>query len=90
LLAGAVLVGLLLALAAPVTALGGRPATHPAAVAAPATRAPATVYVVRPGDTLASIAVRMSHGHDAAGLAAALSSELGTAVLTPGERIVLP
>ena len=89
----AVLVIVLLALAAPVSAFGGRPLAHPTIAGAGAPTAPRThqqVYVVRPGDTLRSIATRLAPGTDPAPLARTLASELGSASIFPGERLVLP
>ncbi len=88
--AGVVLVGLLVALAAPVSALGGRPATGGPAPVGDAARTKATVYVVRPGDSLATIAARLNGGKASPALASALASELGTSSLSPGERVIVP
>jgi nucleoid-associated protein YgaU len=49
-----------------------------------------TVYVVRPGDTLWSIASRFDHGGDPRPLAEALAQETGSAIVVPGERIAIP
>jgi len=87
--------GVLVALALPVNALGGRsaPATPavatPAAVAA-ATSAAATIYTVQPGDTLWSIASKIDGGGDPRPLAAALAARLGSTTIVPGERIAIP
>jgi|GEM_PF-751605 len=89
---GVLAVGLLAALAAPVSALGGRTVSTPAAasVPAPPTRSHAVVYVVQPGDSLRSIAARLSPGSASRSLATALAAELGTDHVVPGERLVLP
>lgn len=89
---GVLAAGLLLALAAPVSALGGRPVPSDGARGgATAARVPrAVVYVVRPGDTLGSIAARLSPGPGAPTLATALAAELGTDRVFAGERLVLP
>lgn len=48
------------------------------------------VYVVRPGDTIWSIAVRSAHGGDPWRTVNRLETEIGGGVLQPGERLVLP
>lgn len=83
-------VGIVVALAAPVTLLGGRPAKVPAAAAGSAATAGSTVYVVQPGDTLWSIAVRFDAGGDPRPLAQALARQTGSATVVPGERIAIP
>ena len=47
-------------------------------------------YVVRPGDTLWSIASRLEPGGDPGALVARLTAELSTTVLRPGSVIVVP
>jgi hypothetical protein len=86
---GVLAVGLLLALAAPVSALAGKPVEANRSTAPPS-RAQAVVYTVRPGDSLRSIAARLSPGPASRSLAAALPAELGTDQVVPGERLVLP
>jgi hypothetical protein len=91
-LGGALLLALLVALAAPVSALAGpsaSPARARAGLAVPS-RAETKVFVVQPGETLASLATRMNGGTASPSLVAALSSELGNASLTPGERVLVP
>ena len=79
--------GLVGGLALPLPALGGAPAARlGSAAAAPGE----TVYVVRPGDTLWSIATRFDHGGDPRPLAEALAEETGSAVVVPGEHIAIP
>ena len=86
---GALVVGLLVALAFPVSALGGQPVpVKPAASAV--TPAGATVYVVQSGDTLWSIAARADNGGNPRPLVEALQAKLGTSTVVPGERIVVP
>ncbi len=87
---GMLLVGLLVALAAPVSALGGRPATGAPVPVDTGVRARATVYIVRPGDTLASIAAHLNGGPASPALTAALAGELGTSSVSPGERVIVP
>ncbi len=94
---GALVAGVLVALALPVSALGGRSApaapavaTPAAAVATPAAAAAATVYTVQPGDTLWSIATKIDGGGDPRPLAAALAARLGSTTVVPGERIAIP
>jgi hypothetical protein len=48
------------------------------------------LYVVKPGDTLWSIASRLEPGGDPRLLVAQLQSELHGATLDPGARLVLP
>lgn len=92
--------GLVCGLALPFAALGGSPAAPGTSVAALSASAAAgsasgaapgeTIYVVRPGDTLWSIASRFDHGGDPRPLAEALARETGSAVVVPGERIAIP
>jgi len=49
-----------------------------------------TVYRVRPGDTVWSIASRFDRGGDPRPLAEAIARETGSAVVVPGERIAIP
>ncbi len=49
-----------------------------------------TVYVVRPGDTLWSIAARFDRTGNPRPMAEALARETGSAVVVAGERIVIP
>ncbi len=78
----AVVVLLLVLLALPVRALGG----STLAQAAPALGAD---YIVKPGDTLASIASRADAAH-ARTLAAQLAREVGSNVVVPGEHLHIP
>jgi LysM repeat protein len=48
------------------------------------------VYVVRPGDTLWSIATRLRPGGDPRVIVAQLESQVGGGTLVPGSRLVLP
>jgi hypothetical protein len=76
-------------LALPLASLGGSPAAagHPDAGA---TVGGATVYVVRPGDTLWSIAARFEREGNPRPMAEALAREVGSAFVVPGERISIP
>ncbi len=85
---GLLAVGLLVALAAPVSALAGKPVAP--GRAAPVPRVHDVVYTVRPGDSLRSVAARLSPGPHSASLARALAAQLGTERIVPGERLVLP
>ena len=49
-----------------------------------------SLYVVQPGDTLASIAHRINPAGDQAALVRALRTTVGSPVVVPGEHIVLP
>lgn len=87
--AGAILLGLLLGL----QALFGRPGGGPlASVGSPAASEPAVarIWVVRPGDTLWSIALASGARGDIRPLVARLSAEVGGRPLQPGERIQVP
>jgi nucleoid-associated protein YgaU len=79
---GAVVVVLLVLLMLPITALGGRTIAGSAPVAG-------QEYVVRSGDTLASIAERVGGG-SVAGLERQLADEAGSTVLVPGEHLLIP
>ncbi len=84
----AAVAGLVCGLALPIASLGGSPvAAHPRVGAATAGE---TVYVVRPGDTLWSIAARFDRGGNPRPMAEALAREIGSDVVTPGERIPIP
>lgn len=73
-------------LALPVSSLGGRPASA-LREAAPAG---GSTYVVRPGDTLWSIATRADRNGDPRALVRELASEIGSENVYPGERLALP
>ncbi len=47
-------------------------------------------YTVRPGDTLWSIVQRLDPNSDPRPLVSEIQSVLGTTVITPGEKIVVP
>lgn len=64
-----------------------RPASAPARL--PGAGA-GTTYVVRPGDTLWTIATRVDPTGDPRPLVARLRAELGTYTIVPGERIRIP
>jgi Tfp pilus assembly protein FimV len=79
----AALVGMLMVLLAlPIRALGG-------STLAQATPAQGQEYIVKSGDTLASIAAKADPGQ-AASLTARLASEVGSTVVVPGEHIFVP
>lgn len=82
--AGLLVAGALALLALPTSALGGRPVTPTAHAGG------GVAYVVQPGDTLWSIATRFEHGGDTRALVRELVARTGSAVVTPGERIVVP
>ncbi len=50
----------------------------------------AAAYVVKPGDTLWSIATRVDRGGDPRPLVDRMAAQLGTYELQPGETIDLP
>jgi nucleoid-associated protein YgaU len=72
--------------------IGGGPLTTTDAAAAPVAivRAGATQYVVRPGDTLWSIAARLQPGRDERPLVDEMARQVGGAFLYPGEVIAVP
>ncbi len=85
------LVVAVLLLAPPVGLLGGGPlATAGQAPAAAAGRSVGRVYIVRPGDTLWSIAERISPGSDPRPLVDELTASLKGDQLQVGERLVVP
>ena len=77
-----VVVTLLVLLALPLRALGG----STLAQVAPARGGE---YIVKPGDTLASIAARADTVH-AATLTTQLTREVGSSVVVPGEHVFIP
>jgi Tfp pilus assembly protein FimV len=79
---GAVLAILLVLLALPIRALGG-------STLAQAAPAQGQQYIVKAGDTLASIANRADPAH-AASLMGQLARETGTSSVVPGEHIFIP
>jgi hypothetical protein len=85
---GTVVAGLLGALALPWGGAGG----HTITTSAPAGAAVAhhAGYVVRPGDTLWSIAERLDPSGDPRPVVAQLAAEVGSDTVVPGEHVVLP
>ena len=79
---GVVVVVLLVLLMLPIRALGGRTIAGSAPTAG-------QEYVVRSGDTLASIAERVG-GDNVSGLERQLAGEAGSTVLVPGEHLLIP
>jgi hypothetical protein len=82
LILGAVAVALLVLLALPIRALGGKTI---------ATSGPTAgqEYVVRSGDTLASLAAQVDR-NNVAGVEKQLVNETGSSVLVPGEHLLIP
>jgi len=78
----AAVVALLVLLALPIRTLGG-------STLAQAAPAQGQEYIVKAGDTLASIARQADPTH-AAALAARLARETGSTVLVPGEHVFIP
>jgi hypothetical protein len=78
----AFVVALLVLLALPIRSLGG-------STLAQAAPAHGQEYVVKAGDTLASIATRADPAH-AASLTGQLVRETGTSLVVPGEHIFIP
>ncbi len=79
---GAVVLGILVLLALPVRAFGG-------STLAQAPPSKGQVYVVRAGDTLASIAAQASSSR-ADALTQELAREVGSNVVVPGEHVFIP
>jgi LysM domain len=78
---------LLVGLALPLSGTGGH--SHPTG-SAPAETVGAVSYTVQPGDSLWTIAERVSPTSDPRPLVAQMASELGSATVVPGERITVP
>jgi Tfp pilus assembly protein FimV len=79
---GAVVLGLLVLLALPIRAFGG-------STLAQAPPSKGQVYVVRAGDTLASIAAQANPA-GAGILTQELAHEVGSSVVVPGEHVFIP
>jgi hypothetical protein len=79
---GVVVLGLLVLLALPIQALGG-------STLAQAPPSKGQVYVVKAGDTLASIAAQASPAA-ASVLTQELAREVGSSVVVPGEHVFIP
>ena len=79
---GVVALLLLVLLMLPITALGGKTVAGSAPTAG-------REYVVRSGDTLASIAEQVGGGN-VAGIERQLAGEAGSTVLVPGEHLLIP
>ncbi len=88
--AASVSAGLLLYLALPTGGAGGHPLVPSGAVSAGSALRPGSEYVVRPGDSLWSIASRMDPSGDPRPVVAELASEVGGDAVSPGERLHLP
>ncbi len=69
--------------------LFGASSTGPSALSGSTPGRP-SVYVVRPGDTLWSIATRLDPAGDPRPIVARLSQEAGSTTVVPGEHLVLP
>jgi hypothetical protein len=88
-LLGTLAVGLLAALALPWSGTGGSLATPGPALAGEAVAHHAP-YVVRPGDTLWSIAARLDPAGDPRPVVARLAAQIGNETVIPGEQLLLP
>ena len=82
LILGVVVVLLLVLLMLPIRALGGKTIAGAGPTAG-------QEYVVRGGDSLASIATRVDGGN-VAGMEQRLEHEVGSSVLVPGEHLLIP
>jgi hypothetical protein len=78
----AAVVALLVLLALPIRSFGG-------STLAQAAPAPGQEYIVKSGDTLASIAGQANPAH-AAALSERLTHEVGSTVVVPGEHVFIP
>jgi hypothetical protein len=83
----ALLVAMVVGLALPVSALGGKPLPDGAAAAPLVAH---TYYTVRPGDTLWSIATRLDPSGDPRPRVTQLATETGSDTVLVGKRIWLP
>jgi hypothetical protein len=91
LLTGAVAVMAVVALAAPLKALGGVTVTGQQTPGGlPNGLIPGQPYTVHGGDTIASIAARLGGPSAQVHLQNQIRSEVGSSILVPGERITLP
>jgi len=88
-LLGAVCLAMLVLLALPWGGTGGNPLAAPGAARAGRLVA-GDIYVVRPGDTLWSIAERLAPDSDPRPLVARMEDEVGSGDLQPGEELRLP
>ncbi|HXW35673.1 MAG TPA: LysM peptidoglycan-binding domain-containing protein, partial [Acidimicrobiales bacterium] len=88
---GVLAAALLAALALPWGGAGGQPLVLPgSAQAGSQSLSPHSIYVVRPGDTLWSIAERLDPGGDPRPVVAQLSARLHGDTLIPGQALRLP
>jgi LysM domain len=78
---------LLVLLALPISALGGRTVARSSSAITSATP---QAYTVQPGDTLWTVAQRVDPGGDPRVLVAQLAAQTGSTTLIPGERLALP
>ncbi len=88
--AGALTVGGIAALWLGASALRASGATHPVRLPGTVATARGYRYVVRPGDTLWGIAVRVEPGADPRSLVDSLGRQLDGAALQPGDVLVVP
>jgi Tfp pilus assembly protein FimV len=89
-LLGVVAIVLLLALAVPWGTKANSALSHPGPLSPGATLAPHSLYIVRPGDTLWSIAERLDPRGDPRPVMAELSAQAGSDTVRPGEHLILP
>ncbi len=82
LILGAVVVALLVVLALPIRAIGGKTVAGAGPTAG-------QEYVVRSGDTLASLAAEVDR-NNTAGVEKKLIHETGSSALVPGEHLLIP
>jgi hypothetical protein len=82
LILGVVAVGLLVLLALPIRAIGGKTVAGAGPTAG-------QTYVVRSGDTLASVAAQVDR-NNVAGMEKKLVNQTGSSVLVPGEHLLIP
>jgi hypothetical protein len=87
---GVVACALMVALSLPWGGTGGRPLATSGSAPPGGTLSPHSVYVVRPGDTLWSIAARLDPSGDPRPVVGDLESEAGGDTVVPGEVLRLP
>jgi hypothetical protein len=87
---GTVAAGILVALALPWSGTGGQTLATPGPALAGGAVVAHGTYVIQPGDTLWSIAIRLDPTGDPRRLVAQLAVQVGGDTAVPGEHVVLP
>jgi hypothetical protein len=89
-LLGTVATGLLVALALPWGGTGGHALATPGPALVGEVIRPHAQYIVRPGDTLWTIAEHLDPSGDPRSVVARLEAQVGGDTVVPGERLTLP